>query len=239
MCTVIYYPGKDGILFSSCRDEDPARPLALLPAFYKAGDRSAVYPKDGTAGGTWAGMNDEGDVIILLNGAFEKHVREKEYRKSRGLIVRDLLFAVDVIDQWTIYDLRNIEPFTLVIRHQKKLYEAVWNAEQIMLTEMDPRLPHIWSSSTLYDKNAQKIRRQWFNEGLKRNAIKDIPSLQSFLLAHNDPGNGFVMKRHERLATLSISCFRFCDSRVSLYYNDLIKKEESELSLSIKADVLQ
>jgi uncharacterized protein with NRDE domain len=239
MCTVIYYPGNEGALFSSCRDEDPGRAAALLPGFYKAGNTVSVYAKDEAAGGTWAGMNEEGNVIILLNGAFEKHEREKEYRKSRGLIVKELLFVADPIKEWASYDLQNIEPFTLVIWSRKKLYEAVWDGRQKHIFHQDAGKPNIWSSSTLYDNAVKKIRRQWFIEGVQNNAFSDAGSLQSFLLAHNEANNGFVMKRNERLATLSIACFTVQEKQVSMYYNDLVKHEEEEIHLFIKANIIQ
>ena len=239
MCTVIYYPGSEGALFSSCRDEDPGRTTASLPGLYKSADIISVYVKDGAAGGTWAGMNDEGTVIILLNGAFEKHTREKEYRKSRGLIVKELLFVVDPIKEWAGYDLQNIEPFTLVIWSRKKLYEAVWDGRQKHIFQQDAGKPHIWSSSTLYNNAVKKIRRQWFTAGVENSAFSDAASLQSFLLAHNEANNGFLMKRNERLATLSIACFTAQDKQVSMHYHDLIKKEKEEVNLFIKSNIIQ
>jgi uncharacterized protein with NRDE domain len=239
MCTVIYYPAKEGALLSSCRDEDPGRATASLPGLYMNGDIISVYSKDGAAGGTWAGMNDEGNVIILLNGAFENHTREKQYWKSRGLIVKELLFAADPVKEWEQYDLESIEPFTLVIWSQKKLYEAVWDGRQKYLQLKDAGKPNIWSSSTLYDDAAKKIRLQWFAAGVEKKAFSDAGSLRSFLLAHKESDHGFVMNRNARLATLSIACFTVQDKWVSMHYHDLIKKEEEEINLFIKANIAQ
>ena len=86
MCTVTYIPLKNRVLFSSSRDEDPARKTAALPDFYKGKNNTSLYPADGAAGGTWVGLNGNGDLLIILNGAFVNHIKQPQYRLSRGLI---------------------------------------------------------------------------------------------------------------------------------------------------------
>ncbi|MGL1516781.1 NRDE family protein, partial [Vibrio parahaemolyticus] len=48
------------------------------------------FPKDPDGGGTWIALKENGDVAILLNGAFENHIPAYPYRRSRGLIFLDI-----------------------------------------------------------------------------------------------------------------------------------------------------
>jgi uncharacterized protein with NRDE domain len=52
--------------------------------------KNVIYPKDPKAG-TWYVVDEKGTVLVLLNGANEKHVAGLNYRKSRGLIVLDII----------------------------------------------------------------------------------------------------------------------------------------------------
>ena len=91
MCTVVFIPKGDKYFFASLRDESPLRPRAAVPTIYKEGDAVILSPIDAMAGGTWLGVTASGSIIILLNGGFKKHERKTNYRKSRGLIVTELL----------------------------------------------------------------------------------------------------------------------------------------------------
>lgn len=230
MCTVIYYPFQEGALLSSCRDEAPVRSTAL-PVASKKGSFAAVYSKDTITGGTWAGMNEQGVLIILLNGAFEKHTREKQYRKSRGLIVKELLFETDPLTQWKHHDFEQVEPFTLIIWSEKKLYEAVWDGRQKHLARMDGSRPHIWSSSTLYNTAAKALRKEWFDTAIRNNLIKSSSTLHSFLLHYADPQNGFIMNRHDEVVTLSISIFEMREHKTILQYYDMTTGEKTGIQL--------
>ena len=50
-----------------------------------------IFPKDELAGGTWIGASEKNTVICLLNGGFQNHKRQPEYRHSRGVVVKDFL----------------------------------------------------------------------------------------------------------------------------------------------------
>jgi hypothetical protein len=49
--------------------------------------------------------------MALMNGAFSRHERKPFYRKSRGLVVKEILSSKE-LDQYLIkYDFTGIEPF--------------------------------------------------------------------------------------------------------------------------------
>jgi hypothetical protein len=45
---------------------------------------NVIYPKDPKAGGTWYVVDENGTVLVLLNGAEEKHTIKLSYRKKPG-----------------------------------------------------------------------------------------------------------------------------------------------------------
>jgi hypothetical protein len=203
MCTVIFFPAPEGILLSSNRDEHPLR-QATPPQIVHGATGRLLYPTD-TAGGTWVGVHENGHILILLNGAFVKHERQSFYRKSRGLIVRELLDTMDPLLAYRATDLTQIEPFTLILWQQAALYELVWDGQEKHITIHSPTQPRIWSSATLYDATVQDLRKGWFRAWLASDPVVTPESLSDFLCSHQEPENGFVMNRQERVKTLSIS----------------------------------
>ncbi len=231
MCTVIYIPTKDGALFSSCRDEDPARAAAMAPQIIKGNTGWLLYPKDAAANGSWAGVNEKGHVVILLNGAFKNHERINNYKKSRGHIVIEILDSINPLHTWNLSDLHFVEPFTIVCWYQQQLYEWVWDGNAKHNTTLEPGKPFIWSSSTLYNEEVKQLRSSWFKEALKNNKLNTAEELLQTLNFHNDATNGFVMKRNETIQTLSISLIQHCADYFNFNYYDLRQQKITNVVL--------
>ena len=69
-------------------------------------------------------------MLVLLNGAEEKHIDTGNYAKSRGLIVIEIIGSTSPFNAWQTIDLDRIEPFTLVLFENFKLYQLRWNGEE-------------------------------------------------------------------------------------------------------------
>ena len=121
MCTVSFVPTKNGICITSNRDEKITRSKAISPQKIIINNKEITFPKDPQAGGTWF-AHDGKNVIVLLNGAKEKHISAGNYKKSRGLIVLDLISAIDPFLEWETIVLQDIEPFTIVFFNGEKLF---------------------------------------------------------------------------------------------------------------------
>lgn len=164
MCTVTLIPKeKNNFIVTSSRDEAPFR-QSLPPDYYQFKKSTLLFPKDVLSNGTWIGLSDKKRMICILNGGFENHIRQLPYRKSRGLIAKELLVADPLLETLYAYDFQNIEPFTAIIVDWSgalRFYELVWTGIKMHLTEL-PMKPKIWSSSTLYNKAMQQERLQWF-----------------------------------------------------------------------------
>jgi hypothetical protein len=228
MCTVSFVNANGKIIITSNRDEKTFRPNAIEPKNYIVNNKKIIFPKDKKAGGTWYAINEYSTVLVLLNGADERHVLRDNYRKSRGLIVLDLISSDSVIAEWKNIDLNNIEPFTLVLFENKKLYQLRWNETEKSTIELDTTRSHIWSSSTLYPKAIREKRAQWFYTFLDTKPEVDPAELLNFH-RYTEAGNtehGLVINRNNALKTLSITQTVIEKNKVAIHYNDLIAERD-------------
>lgn len=230
MCTVTLTPlGKTDFVLYSNRDEAPFR-VSTFPEFYSHNDTQLLYPKDVESGGTWIGLSERQHLICLLNGGFEIHERKAEYRHSRGIVVKDLLSCNSIVEAIEDYDLKDIEPFTMIIvdwQNQLEFYELVWDGIQKHFKVLEKE-PHIWSSSTLYDKSMRTERRTWF-ENFKSTNELNVKSLSNF---HTTAGKGNddygVIMNRGFVKTTSITRVEKQDSTIKMVYNDLATNSQSE-----------
>jgi uncharacterized protein with NRDE domain len=234
MCTVIFLPNNGQYCFASLRDESPKRQQALQPAIYTHNNVEIIAPLDGQAGGTWVGANAFGNIVILLNGAFENHIRASNYRLSRGLFVRSLLLEEVPVTAWQTMDLQNIEPFTLVVWQQQQLFELVWDGQQKHSQQLAITKPHIWSSSTLYDTIAKQQRKAAFQQWWATEPPVSKQSMLSFFQSLHDEQNGFLIHRSPTMKTLSFTFLTQDAATTSCYYHDFLNATCSTKQLALK-----
>src|SRR5690606_29868760 len=127
-----------------------------------------LFPKDRDAGGTWAAIHENGNTIIFLNGGFVRHEPQPPYRKSRGLVLLDLIDSPSPTETFHKLNLDQIEPFTAVIVESGSLFECRWDGNNARTAIKDNRVPHIWSSVTLYDDQVIAKREHWYRQWLQQ-----------------------------------------------------------------------
>ncbi|MEC5165705.1 uncharacterized protein with NRDE domain [Flavobacterium sp. PL11] len=234
MCTVSFVATNDKIIITSNRDEQLARPSAIPPQFYEINHRKLVFPKDPKAGGTWFVVNESGTILVLLNGAHKKHQVQSSYRKSRGLIVLDIISSLSPKDFWNEIDLENIEPFTLVLFQNIFLFQMRWNGTHKEMTPLDIKQNHIWSSSTLYSSSIQENRLNWFHNFLKQNSEVSEAKMYNFhrntKVENNE--NGLVINRDGALKTLSITQAVLEKNAATILHYDLVSNQDFSTSFS-------
>lgn len=210
MCTVTFVPlGDKNFVLTSNRDVSWKRAPASSPQIHMEHGVDLLYPRDEEAGGTWIGSSYDNRLICLLNGGFENHERKLPYRKSRGLIVTELLAAPELSTALEAIDLEEIEPFTLVTvewKDELTLGEFVWDGSMKHHSIMHIA-PKIWSSSTLFDPAMRDARQHWFEDWKRQEDF----SPQSILEFHRTAGKGdddvgVVLKR-KQVGTVSITQF--------------------------------
>ena len=160
MCTVSFIPVGDKFYITSNRDEKLSRKRALPPAIHEHDGTKILFPKDADAGGTWIAAKENGDVAVILNGAFINHISTPPYRKSRGLILLDILAREKPSAAFSKIDPDEIEPFTIVLLENKSLFEFRWDGNEKYGKKLAKQQSHIWSSATLYDGLTVKKREK-------------------------------------------------------------------------------
>lgn len=234
MCTVSYVPLPKGqFVLTSNRDENPARSLNQITTetIHK---QQVIYPQD-TKGGTWICASNQNRLVCLLNGGFVKHQHSPPYPKSRGIIVKDVFSYPSILDFHKSYSLEKIEPFTMVVWENGRLFQFRRDERQSYLTPLNPREYYIWSSSTLYDNTAKRKRQSWFDNWKKQGDISPV----SVLKLHKTGGDGdikndYVMNRNNIVKTVSITQVLLNENALSMSYNDLLRQETSKTSVILK-----
>lgn len=227
MCTVSFVCANGKIIITSNRDEQIVRPSSP-PKNYRINNKKIIFPKDPKAGGTWFAVDDDATVLVLLNGAAEKHQWQPPYRKSRGLIVLDIISEVNPLQSWESIDLNAIEPFTMVLYQEQKLYQLRWNGDQKETLILDKSQNYIWSSSTLYSQEIRNRRASWFYHFLATSPDVSEKELMHFHQhTHVDnTENGLVINRNNSLRTLSITQAVIEQNKVNLLHYDLMNKDK-------------
>jgi uncharacterized protein with NRDE domain len=235
MCTVSFVCSNDEIIITSNRDEKIIRPSAIPPKNYTLNGKNIIYPKDSKAGGTWYAVDENGTVLVLLNGADEKHEVKLPYRKSRGQIVLEMI-STSPKDFWNEINLENIEPFTLVLFQEKKLFQLRWNGVEKSTLDLETYKNYVWSSSTLYSKAIREQRSSWFYTFLDSNPeITEAKMLHFHRYTEVDNNeHGLVINRNNEMKTLSITQSVIEKNKVMIRHLDLIAdKEFSKTFISI------
>jgi len=228
MCTVSYFPLRgEHFILSSNRDETLKRPPSLKPALYSIGIQSLLFPKDPLASGTWIACSSEGRAHCLLNGGLISHKHSPPYRKSRGLVLLDAFQYADPEAFVKEYNLEGIEPFTLIMILKKpklNLSEIRWTGKEKILKTLNPSLPAIWSSVTLYRPELRKKRENWFSDFLTEHPEPNKEMLFKFhqFGGEGDSDSDLVMNRPGRVRTQSITQV-ITDPGVEMAYADLLE----------------
>ncbi len=223
MCTVTFVALNDRVLITSSRDEKVLRQAAELPEAHEFSNGKILFPKDKHAGGTWVAMHNNGNVMVLLNGAFKAHVPQPPYRKSRGLVFLDILNEPAPVEAFEEIALDGIEPFTLVVWQSGNLWECRWDGQDKYSIPLITEQAKIWSSVTLYDEPVIAKRKQWFSRWLKSSKYKSAERIMEFheFGGDGDERNDLRMNRDGVTKTLSITCIEIMADRSVMYYKDL------------------
>ena len=221
MCTVTYLPLKNNnFILTSNRDETPLR-KTIPPKTYVENGVELTYPKDELAGGTWIGASNKNRLVCLLNGGFKTHIRNKYYKMSRGIIVKNILSVDDAVAYINDFNFTDIEPFTLILvdwNTDLETYELVWDGTKKHFQKL-PQEPKIWSSSTLYTDEMKQLRIDWFSDWLLEN---DKYQQENILTFHKNEtlGNPEISPKMKRtfVETVSVTSVKKENSEMDMLY---------------------
>ena len=241
MCTVTYIPhGNNSFTLTSNRDEQPVRsPKSITQIQMK--DHILLFPRDTGAGGTWIAASSQNKVICLLNGAFDKHQRKTQYRRSRGLMVLDYFEFKESSHFFSDYQFQGMEPFTIVVFDKGQLFEARWDEEKLHVKKLSPEQQYIWSSSTLYDQETKTKRVNWFRSWQKQNPQPTMAQIMDFhtIAGDGDPWNDVIMNRNEIVKTVSVTSIEKTNNLIQFTYRDLIEQNISASKIQLSSELVE
>lgn len=241
MCTLTYVPNlrKERFIITDNRDEMVSRP-ATPPKLYEELGGRLFYPKDQRKGGTWMGASDQKRLIVLLNGAFTKYVRKPPYRKSRGVVVKELLAAKDLQSALDNYDFKGIEPFFSILFSWEEgcsITELVWDEKRAYLNQVDEKKPKVWSSALGYSSQEHRIKSNFFEAFLKKEAFQ--PTAGDLWDFHHikdlETEGGFVINRGV-IQTTSIFQVQI-EKKLSFRYEDFVQDVKEKGTVDFSAQV--
>ncbi len=235
MCTVTFVRSGDKYIITSNRDESPARPASLKPELYNVQQKKVYFPKDPQAGGTWFAVDESSNVLVLLNGAFTKHLLQPPFVKSRGLVALDIIGAESPLRGWESIVLSGIEPFTLVVLENSRLFHLVWDFSTKHTFELNPSQNYIWSSATLYSMEVIEARKNWFEEFQEEHPLPDETDMINFHMntAGHDTQNGLIMNRDNKVKTQSVTQAVVEKNKADIFYHDIATNENFSNSFFI------
>lgn len=204
MCTIsIVASGRGSCRLVFNRDERRTRGPGLSPAWQVVGARSALFPRDSDAGGTWVGLNDRGLVAVLLNRTDDASMASLSSRvdyQSRGVIIPQLLAARDLTGaQRLARQLRRerFRPFRVVLLRAGEVVVISASPGDFEETRADVTEPLMLTSSSLGDEVVEQPRRKLFVQMMRTPPAERLRA-QSRFHAHRCPRRpelGVLMSR--------------------------------------------
>jgi hypothetical protein len=239
MCTVTYLPAAGGFTLTHNRDEAPSRTLYSIERGMAPGKNALLFPRDAKAGGSWMVTASDGKTACLLNGAFERHLRQPPYRRSRGLVLLDFFQLAQPDTFFEHYDLQGIEPFTLLYFFKGDVVEFRWDGERRYYTKLPGNVAHFWCSATLYPAEMQEKRKTVFTNWLSGFVAPKKPAPRAIFKLHlngsvGDKENDFVMNRQGIVQTISVTQVVARKNFTRMRYVDLLEGNHDERLLSVR-----
>ena len=225
MCTVTFIPvkGKNDFIFTSNRDEAPNRRADRLIQKNISG-KTVLFPQDQGAKGTWIAVSDSDQLVCILNGAFEAHSRRNDYIKSRGLIALEYFEHKSGADFLKEIQLRGIEPFTMILYDNGRLYDLRWDYNIKHIRVLDPNDKHIWASCTLYSNEWVQKRKKWFDKWREQQSKVTQKNVLGF---HHNAGEGndrYDVKMYVEgiVQTTSITSIKHSSERMKMRFESIV-----------------
>jgi len=235
MCLVTYIPqGPDSFVLSSNRDENPFRSPHNLTRLENQ-DSVMVFPRDTEAGGSWIIAENHDRIVCLLNGAFEKHVHQPPYKRSRGIMALEYFRYAGAGTFAAEYEFEGMEPFTMVIAEKGELFELRWDEKRAHFLRLDAQGYHVWSSATLYPPPVREKRKGWFLDWLSSRNDRSLEAINALHRTggEGDPVNDYIMNRGI-VRTVSITHVVKKGGSIGFIYHDLLRETTKTESILLR-----
>lgn len=229
MSTVSFINKNGVVTITLNRNENVGRQTTMAPRNYNHNGKNVFYPKDTESGGTWCSVAENGTVLTLLNGGIEQHSSKAFYRKSRGLVVLDLISNVSPKDSWNELNLTHIEPFTLILYQAQKLYQLIWDGVVKRKIMLDETKNHIWSSVILNNQEMREKRASSFFDFLQETPTYSATEIMNFHKRFKEfhSQDNKILSDRDNVKMLSITQVIVDKNRGVMRYYDLLNEKKA------------
>ena len=185
------------------RDEKRVRPAERAP--YQWQDTKIFAPQDAKAGGTWIGMNDQGQVACLLNG----YRQDDEIRtsKTRGEIIPAALSHHNPLQYLEQLETKEYASFHLVLIDGNQTSLHSWDGQSYVNEVLPKQEWYFLTSSSWQQDEVKSKRKNIYEEWLARGAVFSgaLPQIHT---QHTDeaPAHSILMSRDDA-CTKSVTQF--------------------------------
>lgn len=183
-----------------------------------------VYPRE-PSGGAWIACNNQGNLLALLNWNDNKFHKLGEKRKTRGLVLPELIHLPDLSTTDSHFQQMNLDglfPFRLVgiFRSEKIVNEWRWDGVAKRKLAFSWARKH-WFSSSLSDSLAEKERGRTCETAAGEPAAGNNGWLRRLHRSHVPrPGPFSVCVHRQDAATVSYTEVRCDRTQISMDYLD-------------------
>jgi hypothetical protein len=235
MCTLTYLPFSGGYALTHNRDERMDREASKVFLQQEIGGHTLFFPQDFEGKGSWF-VHSTRATLCILNGGTDTYIPRPPYRHSRGLVLLHYFEYASAEAFTAHYNFDQLEPFTLIIAEEGRLYKLVHDEMHTHLLPLDASLPHIWSSTRLYTKEVRVKREGWFAQWLQNHQHPSAKTIRHFHLTggEGDTANDFRMSRWGLLKTVSLTQVYKGVKTTSLYYHNFAASTPDLKILSAK-----
>lgn len=210
MCSLTFWPRRDGFRLAMNRDEQRRRIPGRPPECFQVGQRRILHPTE-PGGGTWISLNDHGVVFALLNAySIETQSTPDAGFRSRGAIIlalRDAVACDEASARLQALNLRSTRPFRLFgfFDRGRQIQEWTWNAATVSLAR-HRSVPAAWHSSGYQEPEAQRLRGETVRSRLQDPDAGTLEWLRRLHGSHAPVCGPFSICMHrEDAATVSYS----------------------------------
>ncbi|MBL9174883.1 MAG: NRDE family protein [Verrucomicrobiales bacterium] len=191
MCSVTFWPRRDGFRLAMNRDELLSRVIGVPPARFIVGGRAVLRPGE-PGGGTWVSVSDAGVAFALINW-YSIASRAHPPTVSRGGVVSSLCGCLqpgEMAARLAELELARMNPFRVMgfFPARRQVFQWRWD-RRVLAGEPHAWAPAQWLSSGHDEAGVQRTRGADFDRRSMELDAGTVPWIRRLHASH-DPGRG-------------------------------------------------
>jgi hypothetical protein len=220
MCNVTFLKNKYSTILTSDWDGNVERGYSLPPIVATYGTKKVMFTRDEKTGGSWFAATDNGDIAVVMNNKAKDHINKENHLKSSSLILLEIISADSPFDVFAELNLQPIEPFSIVLYSNSKLYELIWDGDGKSINAPDTDSEHLWALAPEFGEGSLAEKEKQFKD---------------FLIKKPKPYAAAIRTFHKELCkAFSITQAVLMSNNIMFYHMDMLDNKFYICSLPLK-----